>query len=99
MGYRIEYRCMSKVRGVEKRKSNLLSLTGLFLLTFFLLVYSFWPSGKAVFRGLIFSACPDVSPVAFNTLADDLKDGESLSDALTDFCLCVLGESEIAADS
>ena len=46
----------------------------------------FWPEGRAVLRDVLVPGDPDVTLHGLETLARELREGESFSDAVTAFC-------------
>lgn len=93
MGYRIEYQPVKKVRGIEKRTSKIPALTALFFLLFFFLVFSFWPDGAHILREILIPGDPDVTVMALETFAQDLRTGGTFSDAFEVFCRRILTEA------
>lgn len=93
MGYRVDYQPIKKVRDIQKRTVRLPALTALFLLIFWILVNSVWPSGTTVLRGLLFSGNSTVTAAALNEMVIELRSGEALPSALEAFCGKVIRES------
>lgn len=98
LGYRVEYGSVKKVRGLEKRFSRVSALTALCILLFCILVGTFWPKGRDVLRSLVFPGDPVVTAAAFEDMAEQLREGENLSDALHAFCAQVLEGAALDTD-
>lgn len=90
MGYRIDYRPVKKVRGVEKRTFRLAAFAGIFLMVFVIFACCFWPEGTAVLRDWILPGDPTVTAAAMEELTDSLRMGERVADALRSFCVQIL---------
>ena len=87
MGYQIRYGDTQASSGGQRpRLSRIIGLSLSFLLVFVLLSWSFWPEGRAVLRDVLVPGDPDVTLHGLETLARELREGESLSDAVTAFC-------------
>ena len=87
MGYRVDYQPLRKVRGIEKCRSRLLSLTALCFLLFCVLVSQFRPQTADMIWELLVPGDAAVTTAALDVLAEELKSGESFEEALKDFCL------------
>lgn len=98
MGYRIDYRPIRKIRGVEKRRSSVAALTALFLLVFVLIVNSTWSRGTEVLQKLIFSGDISVTTAALEDLAMELRAGEEVSSAVETFCRKVIQGAQCDTD-
>lgn len=96
MGYRVDYRPVKKIRNAEKRTVRLPALTMLFFLMFLFLVFSFWPQGGALLRELLIPGDPDVTVMALETFAQDLRAGDALSGAFETFCRTIVAEAQLA---
>lgn len=95
MAYRIEYG--SPVPPQYIKRTNPLRLqimTAVFLLTFSLLVRQFFPAGTQKLRQLLLPGTPSVTQAALDTLMGDLRNGESLTDAFTTFCVYIIDHDE-----
>jgi len=86
MGYRIEYQSVRKLRGIQKRRSAVLAVTGLCFLAFLLCVEIFWPEGHALLRELLFSGNASVTAAAMEDLAGNLGSGISVRESVFLFC-------------
>lgn len=95
MGYRIEYAPLKTIRDREKITARVPVMTGLFLLLFCFLVFSLWPEGGTLLRELLIPGDPDVTVVALETFAEDLRNGESVSDAFASFCRRIQTEENL----
>lgn len=85
MGYEIHYE-----KPAGKRLPWLMA--GAFS-AFLLLVWAFWPQGRAVLVGTFFPGDRQVTARALVLLAGKLKDGAGAMAALEAFCGCVLAGS------
>lgn len=90
MGYRVEYQPIKKVRGAERIKSRVLSLTALFFLLFCVLVQCFLPRGAELMKEILIPGETAVTAVALDRFAEELKMGGALQEALQHFCQLVL---------
>lgn len=95
MGYRIDYQPIKKVRNLEKRTAGVPAMTALFLMLFFMLVFSFWPQGAELLREMLIPGDPDVTVAALETFAQELQCGESLYSAFDTFCRQLLAEAQL----
>ena len=86
MGYRVVYRPIKKIRGSEKQKARRTALTALFFLVFLILVNTCWPQGRDFLREVLFPGDSSVAVMALENLADELKAGEGVWDAVENFC-------------
>lgn len=82
MGYEIYYG--------KREKRRLPWLTVGAFAAFLVLVFAFWPRGRAVLAGTIFSGDRQVTARALELLARELKNGEGILEAVEAFCGCVL---------
>lgn len=90
MGYRVEYQPVKKVRGAEKRRSRVLSLSALFFLILCILVSCFLPREAEVMKEVLIPGEAAVTAAALDRFAEELKMGETVRDALMHFCQLVL---------
>jgi hypothetical protein len=90
MGYRIDYGPVKKIRSVEKRKSGLAALTGLFFLLFVITVCCLWPEGVAELRQILLPGDAAVTTSAMEELTDSLRAGEKIVDSIRTFCARIL---------
>lgn len=95
MGYRVEYETVRKVRRMEQRTTRLPALTAAAFVLFLVLVGSFWPKGKEVLREILIPGDPAVTVAALEDLAEELKTGTELDDALENFCQTVVREADL----
>ncbi len=87
MGYRIQYGdtpIYDKQQNI--RLSRIVGLSLSFLVLFILLSWCFWPEGRLVLRDFLVPGDPDVTLHGLEVLTQELRDGESFSDAVTAFC-------------
>lgn len=96
MSYRIEYGPAIPPQYIKKRRSplRLQIMTAACLLVFSLLVRQFFPAGIQELRHILLPGAPTVTQEALDTLMDDLRDGEPLSDAFTAFCVYIIDHDE-----
>ncbi len=97
MSYRVDYGPMKKVRGVEKRISRRLALTGVFFLLFVVMLCSFWPEGKAAVQELLLPGDQAVTAAAWEEFAGDLRAGEIVGGSLRSFCVRILEEAGVVS--
>ena len=82
MAYRIDYQPVKKLRGVQKRRSSRAAMTGSFFLLFLLGAGIFWPEGRAMLQGLLFSGDTAVTAAAMEDFVRELGEGTSVKEAL-----------------
>lgn len=82
MAYRIDYQATKKVRGMEKRTASLPAVAAALVLGAILL----WPRGAETLRGLLIPGDAVVTVAALEDLAVDLREGQSMEEALDAFC-------------
>lgn len=97
MGYRIEYQPINPVRHGHIRRTRVGILTGLCFLLFLFLVTSFWPQGRDLLRELLIPGDPDVTMMALETFAGELRRGVTFSNAAESFCRILMEPSFYAA--
>lgn len=90
MGYRVEYQPIKKVRGAERIRSRVLSLTALFFLLFCVLVQCFLPRGAELMKEILIPGEASVTVAALDHFAEELRRGETVQNALLHFCQLVL---------
>ena len=91
MGYRIQYDSgEGKYQILEETKSRLPALTAGVLAGFLLLTHLFWPKGDAAIRDFLIPGEDKVTIAAAESMAQELRDGASLSRALEVFCRQVM---------
>lgn len=94
MAYRIDYAPASPRRKTGAgRLLRWQTLTAVFLLVFTLLVSRTWPEGTETLRHYLLPA-DSTSQAAFQELAADLGEGQSLGDALTAFCRQIIEDGQ-----
>lgn len=87
MGYRIVYGPMPKMPQERDYKPlRIQVLTAVFALLFVLTVRQAWPEGTALLREFLLPGEQNVTEAAFSEMIGDIREGESLGDALTAFC-------------
>lgn len=90
MGYRIDYPPVRNVRRAEKRKVPLFALTAILLILLSLLVNTCWPDGRRMLLSFLIPGDAAVTVSALETMAGELKAGQSLAEAFREFCLRVM---------
>lgn len=98
MGYRVEYESVKKVRGVQKRTTGRLALTGIFFLVFLVLVACFWPEGREILRDALLPGDSAVTAAALEELARQVQQGTDLSQAVVEFCRDILAGAGFCVD-
>ncbi len=94
MGYKIVYGPEKKEN--ESKKTSLLKLQALsaaFLLFFVLCVHSSWPAGSEKLQELFLPGDKNQTGAAFETLVENLQDGEDFTEAVTVFCQDLLEQT------
>lgn len=87
MGYRIEYVPEAKPFGKrEPFGRKILPFTAAFLILFMALTVRFWPEGREKLEALLLPGDPQVTKHALTQMADNLKSGEAIGDAVITFC-------------
>ncbi len=92
MSYRIEYHHGAgkyEIREERKVIPGILTTFALFLA----LTFAFWPEGAAALRDMLIPGNDAVTVQAFQTLAQNLKSGTPIPDAVESFCQFVIHES------
>lgn len=90
MSYRIDYQPVGMIGHAQKRSVRVCSLTAILFLLFLLLINLFWPYGRNVLQGLLFSGDPAVTVAALDGLTDELRSGVTLTEALRTFCRFIM---------
>ena len=98
MGYRVAYPLKMKLPRQKTGHTRRTLFTVIFLCIFLVTVAVAWPRGKAVLQGFLFSGDLAVTAAAFENMTSDLQAGMPFPDALEEFCIRVLTESEFADD-
>lgn len=95
MGYRIEYGPARNGResSVADRKRLLGMIAGCFL-AFLVLTLQFWPEGKAKLEEALLPGDPVVTKQAFSVMTEELRAGETVTDAVMAFCQVVMDGAE-----
>lgn len=87
MGYRIEYgENGTAAYFVKKEGGHRGMLTIGFFLLFCVLTSTLWPSRWQLAKDYLIPGDPAVTKAAFSEMTQQLKDGESLEDAVVTFC-------------
>ena len=97
MGYRVEYGPQEKKQ--ESKLWNSLKmqiLTTVFLLFFVLGVRGAWPEGTEKLKEFLLPGQPSVTETAFQNLISDLKEGDSIPDAVSTFCREIVEHAQIS---
>lgn len=96
VGYRIVYG--PEISSELKKKGagvRLRSLIAAALLVFSLLVRLYWPEGCRKLRMAVMPEAVSETQAAAEMLIKDLKEGNSFAEALTAFCIKIIGTDEI----
>ena len=97
MGYRIVYgpeiSCPVRKKGTGLR---LRSMVASALLVFSLLVRCFWPEGCERLQRTVLPEAATQVQIAAEAMVDDLRQGRTVTEALTAFCLEVIQLDEAA---
>ena len=67
-------------------------MTAGFILVLYLVAGAYWPKGSALLRRVLLPGEPSAAEMAFTRLVEDLRMGESLTDAVTVFCATVVAD-------
>ena len=94
MGYLMEYGCGTAVKkpARKKRRGILPIIAGITVLTSFFALHMFPEAGISL-RDYLLPGDGAVTAQALQNMASDLREGESLSDAVTAFCQQILTQS------
>lgn len=97
MGYRIVYGAEPYRYGSDASgwKRILGMAVGCFLI-FLVLTMQFWPEGRGVLEKMLLPGDPMVTKQAFSVMAEQLKAGEAIGDAVAAFCQEVIDGAEAA---
>lgn len=90
MGYRVEYGKIRKVRNLESRFSRKAAFTGMFLLSFLILVKVCWPQGSGLLQEILLPGDGAVTAAALDVFTEELRAGGSFLEAFTVFCRQIL---------
>ena len=91
MSYRIEYGpAIPSQHTTRKYTARLRILTAVFLLIFVFLVRQYFPTGAENLRQFLLPGAPGVTQTALDQLMEQLRDGQSLGQALTAFCTYIV---------
>ncbi len=94
MGYVMEYGCGVAVKlPLKKKKRKILPIMGAILAIVLVLTVQMLPGVRASLWKHLLPGDAAVTAQALQTLAADLQEGESFSDAVTAFCQQILTES------
>lgn len=86
MGYRILYHSVQKKPGNRGLSIRLPVLTLICFLLFLFLAHALWPEGTAAIQMVISTVREGEAFSVFNDLAEELRFGEPLVTAFSDFC-------------
>lgn len=95
MGYRIEYGQAPRKRRPFFEKYRVPVLTAVFLLLFALAVKLYWPAGADVLRSVFLPGDPSATQEAFAALVEDLRAGQTFSDAAAAFCREIIADAGV----
>jgi len=91
MGYRIVYGPeVGEVRSDGKHDQRIRVMTAAFLLLSCLLTRLLWPEGAQMLRDALLPGQPSVTEQAFSILAEQLRAGEPVGEAVESFCRFVI---------
>lgn len=90
VAYRIVYEPV-KSRTEQGRSVRRPVLTALCFALFLILVNNCWPQGNALLRELLIPGEPEVTLEALEVLADSIRTGDPLAEAVGAFCAAVMG--------
>lgn len=96
MGYRIVYGEDPFV-GESAPKSRLRPLTAAFALAFVILVRCTWPQGSQILRQLLLPQT-DGTGAAFQQMAQEIRAGEPVGEAVTAFCRGIVEDAFAQTD-
>ena len=95
MSYRIEYGAPVPAQYVKKSSSSRLRvMTAAFLILFSLLVRQFFPDGTQKLRQILLPQSHTVTQDALEIMMTYLRDGETLPDAFSAFCVYIIDHDE-----
>ena len=84
MGYRIEYQGRTEEQRTYSFRRGSLFL--FWLLTFTVLVCTFWSEGRALLQQALIPGEPEITVHAASELIRQLRAGKNIGDAVTVFC-------------
>lgn len=94
MGYRIQYTTEGHTRTeLYRTPFPLRTLLALFLLLISISMRLLWPTGTQLLSNYLLPIDPSQTEVAFLSMVEDLRQGESVQNALTAFCIDILDEA------
>lgn len=96
MGYTVNYGPAQKGRRSRRRIRLRIPLVALGLILSVLLARYIWPQQTQRLRQALFPWTRETVQEALAGLQENLENGETVSDAITAFCLEVLSEADIA---
>lgn len=86
MAYRIEYKAVRGLQNRNRYRCRRAAITGLLFVLFITEVWFFWPEGKSVLQGILFSGDVAVTVAALDDFAHQLGEGIAIKDAFIRFC-------------
>ena len=96
MSYRIEYGSVIPAQDTNTMQpARLRVMTAVFLLLFAFLVRQFFPSCTESLRQILLPGTPTVTQTALDSLMWQLRDGESLGQALTTFGTYIVNNDQV----
>ena len=93
MGYRIIYGPVNNTTSRRGHAGRLRSMIAAALLAFTMLVRLYWHDGTIIMKEYLLPQHLTVTERAFSELIIDLREGQTVTDALTVFCLSILDET------
>lgn len=88
MGWRIDYGLENKSAYQDSWKRRLIMTIGV-LTAFCMMISFFWPEGREMLRLMLIPGNPDVTLEAAEVFAEQLQQGSSFEEAVTQFCRTV----------
>ncbi len=87
MGYRIVYGTEREMQGRNKMRVRSVAFYAMVSLVLFgVFTLKFWPEGREVLQEVFLPGDPAVTRQALHNMAEDLKAGEAIGDAVVAFC-------------
>lgn len=97
MGYSIQYGADSHVETAWKRKAGRKYRRYLMVFAVFVTAAIFaFSGGKKGLEDMLIPGNPEVTKAAFSQLADDLREGNPLKEALVTFCREIIGDAAVS---
>ena len=97
MGYIIRYQHGKIAQHPILRKKRRTALTGISFLIFLLAACLYWPEGREYLKSIFIPGDSAVTVAAMENFSQSLKNGASLRDGFTVFCIEILEGAGFAA--